>query len=218
MRSKAGSEAQGKDRKGSRSGLRVAAAGLGLLAAVVLGGGRAGAASRMAPVTPAAPVTHGNAYGEQLSLRLQTLLATVQASSGPLSVVTGDGAPFYKDASALSVNVGLGSYGTVLHTGLLLSHTDSSSPSQVSSNATVHDLGILLVPVAPLLTLHADEVRSSAVIGGTCGSALTATGSTTLVNAGAGGSSGWGCASGRAWLPTRCCSTCWASGWCSTSR
>jgi uncharacterized repeat protein (TIGR01451 family) len=140
----------------------------------------------------ATPVTRGSAYGEQLSLKLQTLLATVQASSGPLSVVSAETSPFNKDASALSLNVGLGPYGTVLHTGLLLSHTDSSSPSQVSSNATVHDLGISLVPVAPLLTLHADEVRSSAVIGGTCGSALTATGSTTLVNAGTGGALGLG--------------------------
>jgi uncharacterized repeat protein (TIGR01451 family) len=46
--------------------------------------------------------------------------------------------------------------------------------------------------VAPLLTLHADEVRSSAAIGGTCGSGLTATGATTLVNAAAGGTLGLG--------------------------
>ena len=80
----------------------------------------------------------------------------------------------------------------MLHTGLLLSHTDSAAAGQVSSNATVHDLGLSLVPVAPLLTLHADEVRSSAAIGGTCGSALTATGTTTLVNAAAGGTLGLG--------------------------
>jgi uncharacterized repeat protein (TIGR01451 family) len=154
-----------------------------LLMALVFGGRRAEAAE---------PVTRGSAYGEQLSLKVQTLLATVQASSGPLSSVSGDTPPFNKDASALSVNVGLGPYGTVLHTGLLLSHTDSPSAGQVSSNATVHDLGIWLLPVVPLLTLHADEVRSSAVIGGTCGSALTATGSTTLVNAGVGGTLGLG--------------------------
>jgi uncharacterized repeat protein (TIGR01451 family) len=163
--------------------LKAAVVGLGLLTAVASGGGRAEAAD---------PVTRGNAYGEQISLKLQTLLATLQASSGPLSTVSGDTSPFNKDASALSLNVALGAYGTVLHTGLLLSHTDSASPRQVSSNATVHDLGISLVPVAPLLTLHADEVRSSAVIGGTCGSALTATGSSTLVNAGAGGTLGLG--------------------------
>jgi uncharacterized repeat protein (TIGR01451 family) len=154
-----------------------------LLMALVFGGRRAEAAE---------PVTRGSAYGEQLSLKVQTLLATVQASSGPLSSVSGDTPPFNKDASALSINVGLGPYGTVLHTGLLLSHTDSPSAGQVSSNATVHDLGISLLPVAPLLTLHTDEVRSSAVIGGTCGSALTATGSTTLVNAGVGGTLGLG--------------------------
>jgi len=163
--------------------LKVAVAMLILLAAIASAGGRAEAAD---------PVTRGDAYGEQISLKLQTLLATLQVSSGPLSTVSGDTSPFNKDASALSLNVGLGSFGTVLHTGLLLSHTDSASPSQVSSNATVHDLGISLVPVAPLLTLHADEVRSSAVIGGTCGSALTATGSTTLVNAGVGGTLGLG--------------------------
>lgn len=156
---------------------------LGLMAAVLLGGPRAEAQ---------APVTAGSAYGEQISLKLQTLLATVQASSGPLSSVSAAGSPFNQSASALSVNVGLGSAGTVLHTGLLLSHTDSSSPSQVSSNATVHDLGISLVPPVPLLTLNADEVRSSAVIGGTCGSHLTATGSTALVNAGIGGALGLG--------------------------
>ena len=75
-------------------------------------------------VEAAEPVTRGNAYGEQIGLKVQTLLATVQASSGPLSTVSGETSPFNKDASALSVNVGLGSYGTVLHTGLLLSHTD----------------------------------------------------------------------------------------------
>ncbi|HTG32531.1 MAG TPA: DUF11 domain-containing protein [Thermoanaerobaculia bacterium] len=163
--------------------MKTATATLGLVATLAFGGGR---------VEAAEPVTRGSAYGEQLSLKVQTLLATVQASSGPLSSVSGDTPPFNKDASALSVNVGLGPYGTVLHTGLLLSHTDSPAAGQVSSNATVHDLGISLLPVAPLLTLHADEVRSSAVIGGTCGSALTATGSTTLVNAGVGGTLGLG--------------------------
>ena len=167
--------------KGRR--LRTAIAGLGFIAAVLWGG---------APAEADAPVTHGAAFGEQLSLKLQTLLATVQASSGPLSSVAGDAPPFNQDASALSVNVGLGAFGTVLHTGLLLSHTDSAAAGQVSSNATVHDLGLSLVPVAPLLTLHADEVRSSAAIGGICGSALTATGTTTLVNAAAGGTLGLG--------------------------
>lgn len=186
---------KGHHEKGSRPRrrrLRTAVAALGLMAAATFGGGRAEAVE---------PVTRGNAYGEQISLKLQTLLATVQASSGPLSTVSGENSPFNKDASALSLNVGLGPFGTVLHTGLLLSHTDSSSPSQVSSNATVHDLGISLVPVAPLLTLHADEVRSSAVIGGTCGSALTATGSTTLVNAGTGGTLGLGLHIGAAVAP-----------------
>jgi uncharacterized repeat protein (TIGR01451 family) len=164
-----------------KSRLKIAAAVFGLMTA--LASSRAEAAE---------PVTRGSAYGEHLALKLQTLLATVQASSGPLSTVSGDTSPFNKDASALSLSVGLGSFGTVLHTGLLLSHTDSASPSQVSSNATVHDLGLSLLPVAPLLTLHADEVRSSAVIGGTCGSALSATGSTTLVNAGVGGTLGLG--------------------------
>ena len=56
----------------------------------------------------------------------------------------------------------------------------------------MHDLGISLLPPAPLLSIHADEVRSSAVIGGTCGSALTTTGSTSLVNAGVGGTLGLG--------------------------
>ncbi len=156
---------------------------LALLTALVAPGGRAEAAD---------PVTHGDAYGEEISLKLQTLLATVQAGSGPLSTVSGDTSPFNKDASALSLSVGLGGYGTVLHTGLLLSHTDSASPSQVASNATVHDLGISLVPVATLLSLHADEVQSSAAVNGTCGTALTATGSTTLVNAGTGGTLGLG--------------------------
>jgi uncharacterized repeat protein (TIGR01451 family) len=163
--------------------LRVAIAGLGFIAAVLWGG---------APAVADAPVTHGAAFGEQISLKLQTLLATVQASSGPLSSVAGDAPPFNKDASALTVNVGLGSLGTVLHTGLLLSHTDSPGAGQVASNATVHDLGLSLVPVMPLLTLHSDEVRSSAAIGGTCGSTLTATGTTTLVNAAAGGTLGLG--------------------------
>ncbi len=166
-----------------KSRLKIAVTVFGWMTLLAASGGRAEAAD---------PVTRGDAYGEQISLKLQTLLATVQASSGPLSTVSGDTSPFNKDASALSLSVGLGSFGTVLHTGLLLSHTDSASPSQVSSNATVHDLGISLVPVAPLLTLHADEVRSSAVIGGTCGSALSATGSTTLVNAGVGGTLGLG--------------------------
>ncbi len=169
--------------RGEGRRLRTVVAGLGFIAVVLWGGGRAEAD---------APVTHGSAFGEQLSLKLQTLLATVQVASGPLSAVAGDAPPFNRDASALSVNVGLGAFGTVLHTGLLLSHTDSAAAGQVSSNATVHDLGLSLVPVAPLLTLHADEVRSSAAIGGTCGSGLTATGTTTLVNAAAGGTLGLG--------------------------
>ncbi len=172
--------------------LKTAATVLGLMAAIAFGGVSAEAAE---------PVTRGSAYGEQISLKVQTLLATIQAASGPLSSVSGDTPPFNKDASALSVSVGLGPYGTVLHTELLLSHTDSPAASQVSSNATVHDLGISLLPVAPLLTLHADEVRSSAAIGGTCGSALTATGSTTLVNAGVGGTLGLGLHIGAAVPP-----------------
>ena len=53
----------------------------------------------------------------------------------------------------------------------------------------------------PLLTLHTDEVRSSAAIRGTCGSALTATGSTTLVNAGVGGTLGLGLRIGASVAP-----------------
>src|SRR5882757_8679441 len=84
------------------SGLRIErlkrnVAALGVAAAVAFGGGRAMAAD---------PVTSGNAYGEQLSLKLQTLLASVQASSGPLPTVSGDTPPFNKDASTLSLNVG----------------------------------------------------------------------------------------------------------------
>src|ERR1700759_3147154 len=162
--------------------LNKAVAVAGLMTVAVLEGGAAEAADS---------ITHGGAYGEQGSLSLQTLLATVQASSGPLPAVSGDTTPFNQDATTLSASVGLGGQGTVLRTGLLLSHTASSSPTQVSSNATVHNLGTSLIPAAPLLTLQADEVQSSAVIGGSCGS-LTATGSSTLANAGAGGTLGLG--------------------------
>jgi uncharacterized repeat protein (TIGR01451 family) len=162
--------------------LNKAAAVVGLITVAALEGGVAEGAGS---------ITHGNAYGEQLSLTLQTLLANVQASSGPLPSVSGDTTPFNQDATTLSVSVGLGGQGNVLRTGLLLSHTDSSSPTQVSSNATVHNLGVSLLPAAPLLSLQADEVQSSAAIGGACG-ALTTTGSSNLANAGLGGTLGLG--------------------------
>ncbi len=161
--------------------LRITLAGVAFLVALLAGGARAVADP---------PMTHGAAFGEQLAQKLQTGALTAQVSSGPLPAVAGDASPFNRDASAPSVNVGLGAFGTVLRTGLLQTHAESAAAGQASSTAVVHSFA--LVPSALLLSLHADEVRSSAAIGGTCGSALTATGSTTLANAELGGLLGQG--------------------------
>ncbi|HEX4962642.1 MAG TPA: DUF11 domain-containing protein [Thermoanaerobaculia bacterium] len=123
------------------------------------------------------------AFGEEVHLDL----AGIHASSGPLPVAQGNPSPFSQQVSLASISLALGPYGEVLRTGLLINRVDGAADGATSASSTLNTLRLSLVPVQPLLTLGADEVRSSAEVHGPCGSALTASGSTTLVNARAGG-------------------------------
>lgn len=133
------------------------------------------------------------AFGEEIHLDLQPLLGVgVHVSSGPLPVAQGNPSPFSQQASLASASLSLGPYGEVLRTGFLINRVDSTADGTTSASSTLNALRLSLVPLQPLLTLRAAEVRSKAEVHGTCGSALTASGSTALVNASAGGILGLG--------------------------
>jgi uncharacterized repeat protein (TIGR01451 family) len=149
--------------------------------------------------TVAAPAAQGQAvgaaraFGEEVHLTLQPLLGVgVQVSSGPLPVAQGGPSPFTQQVSLASLSLSLGPYGEVLRNGLMVNRVDGAADGTTSASSTLDRLRLSLVPVQPLLTLKADAVRSKAEVHGTCGSALTASGSTALVNAGAGGILGLG--------------------------
>jgi uncharacterized repeat protein (TIGR01451 family) len=149
-----------------------------------------GAAARPATAQTAA----SSAYGESVDLRLLPLLGGgLPIRSGPQAAVSGAAPPAYDvAASRLSVSVSTPLTGTVLSTSLLNAHAASTgvAPDGATADASVQRANVTLVGVLPLVTLAAEEIRSSATLSGTCAGGLAPAGSTTLVNLRLGGSLG----------------------------
>ncbi len=142
--------------------------------------------------------TEGNssAFGVFAELDLLPLLGpAVAIDLGPVAPSSGNAPPDYSDSdSVLSASLSSGLTGSILSTGLL--STDASSDianDNTSSSATVDGLNVSVVGLLPLLTIGADTVVSTADVSGDCaGGSLTATGTTTIENAGVGGTLGLG--------------------------
>ena len=149
------------------------------------------AALCLAPPASAGDDFGSSAFGEQLQLQLVTLLgAHVQVTSGPIPSLQGSGPDAYNEQKTLaSAQVSVGALGRVLHTDILQAKVTSTLPESpdVSGQATVNNLSISIGTLVPLLSLNSTLVRSNATIGGTCGSDLSATGTTTLAGAALGG-------------------------------
>jgi len=142
--------------------------------------------------------TEGNssAYGVFAELDLVPLLGGgVNIDLGPIAPSSGSAPPDYSDSdTVLSASLSSGSTGSILSTGVLSTAADSDIANDTtSSNATVDDLSVSIVGLLPLLTIGADTVSTTAEVSGSCSDeTLTATGTTTLENAGAGGTLGIG--------------------------
>jgi uncharacterized repeat protein (TIGR01451 family) len=148
----------------------------------------------------------GSAFGESVDLAIKVdpllSLATVEAKSGPTPMVSASTPPpFAVSDSLLSVDVdaNLKLVGIlpaiavgILETGLLEVSTSGDTSPQSDSSASVADVNLELlgVPDLPLVPeipvmfgLDADAVTSTASATGSCGSTLTVSGSSNLVNA-----------------------------------
>jgi uncharacterized repeat protein (TIGR01451 family) len=142
--------------------------------------------------------TEGNssAYGVFAELDLVPLLGGgVNIDLGPVVPSSGSAPPDYSDSdTALSASLSSGSTGSILSTGVLSTAASSDITNDTtSSNATVNDLNLSIVGLLPLLTIGAETVSSTAEVSGSCSDeTLTATGTTTLEDAGAGGTLGIG--------------------------
>jgi uncharacterized repeat protein (TIGR01451 family) len=147
---------------------------------------------------PAAAQTaaDSSAFGESVSLTVLPVLGSgLQVGSGPQPQVSGSApAAYSKSGSLLSANVSAALTGSILQTGVLDVSAASQVPGAVRTQggAATHDVALDLGHLLPLLTLDADLIQSAAIVDGTCGSSLVATGSADLINAVAGGGLGLG--------------------------
>lgn len=140
----------------------------------------------------------GSAFGESVDLSIDSVfsLVTVEAESGPTPFVSDGTPPPYNtsdsllgvDVTANVVLVALVPAATlgILETGVLNVETSGDVSPQSDSSASVADvslelLGHILLPL--LVGIEADAVESTAQATGSCGSGLTASGTTTLVGA-----------------------------------
>lgn len=149
-------------------------------------------------VTTAPPVCQAStasslAFGESTDLTLVPLLgANLQVMSGPMPVSSGSAPPAYSDADSQgSVSVTNPQLGTPLTTGLLETAASSTVPGSdtASAEARVANPNLSLLT---LLGLTATKVESTADIAGVCGTSLTATGTTTVVDGATSGILGQG--------------------------
>lgn len=142
--------------------------------------------------------TEGNssAYGVFAELDLLPLIGPVVAIDlGPVAPSSGNAPPDYTDSdSVLSASLSSALTGSILSTGLLSTEASSDIGNDTtSSSSTVDGLNLSIVGLLPLLTIGADTVATTAEVTGSCSEGtLTATGTTTIENAGVGGTLGLG--------------------------
>ena len=119
------------------------------------------------------------AYG----LAIDAHVGPARVLVGPVPAVSGAAPPTYqRHDSAAQADASSSPLETVAHTGVLEVDAASSAPAGdgASAQAVVHDLQAL---TQGLVRLEAVEVRSSAHVGGTCGSPLRGAAETVLVSA-----------------------------------
>jgi uncharacterized repeat protein (TIGR01451 family) len=137
-------------------------------------------------------VADSSAFGESVNLSVAPLLgANLPVASGPSPQVAGTAAPAYsKTATTAAAGVSTPLTGALVQTGVLVVNASSQMPAAVATHAdaTTNNLAVTLGHLLPLLTLGAQTVRADATIDGTCGAALTATGSANITGAATGGS------------------------------
>jgi uncharacterized repeat protein (TIGR01451 family) len=141
----------------------------------------------------------GSAFGESVDLSIRSVfnLATVEAQSGPLPQVGGGTPPDFAASDNLlgvDVNANISLLGPllpvssvdILSTGVLNVAASGDSGPAADASASVDSVSLELLGDALLplvLGISADAITSSAVAGGSCESGLTASGSSSLVNA-----------------------------------
>ncbi len=153
----------------------------------------------LCPATILAQDSAGSAFGESVDLSIKSAfsLVTVEAQSGPIPQVSGGTPPpFTLSDSLLSVDVNANvklisnilpaTAVGILETGLLEVETSGNTSPQSDSSASVADvdlelLGAVLLPL--VVGIQADAVVSTASATGSCDSGLSASGTTSLVNA-----------------------------------
>ena len=141
----------------------------------------------------------GSAFGESVDLSIRSVLdlATITAQSGPLPQVGGGTPPDFAASDSLlgvDVNANISLLGPflpvssvdILSTGVLNVATSGDSGPAADASASVDSVSLELLGHALLplvLGIDAQAITSSAVAGGSCESGLTASGSSSLVNA-----------------------------------
>lgn len=137
-----------------------------------------------------------SSFGAFADLTLLPLIGPgINIDLGPVSTASGNAPPDYSDAdTVLSAGLSTGQTGNILSTGVLATNASSViANDNTSADATVDDLSLSIVGALQLLTIGADTVVSTADVSGDCGAgSLTATGTTTIENASAGGTLGIG--------------------------
>jgi uncharacterized repeat protein (TIGR01451 family) len=132
-----------------------------------------------------------SSYGEAVNLSAVPILGGgVTVTSGPVPQVGGTApGPYTQSTSLASVAASSSLTGPILSTGVI--NVSASSPvpatNQAAASAEVDNPSLGIVGNLQLLTLSASQISSSAQIAGTCGTALTTTGSSQLTGAKLGG-------------------------------
>ncbi len=132
-----------------------------------------------------------SSYGEAVNLSALPIVGGgVTVTSGPVPQVGGTApGPYAQSTSLASVAASSSLTGPLLSTGVINVSATSPVPAtnQAAASAEVDNPSLGIVGNLQLLTLSAGQISSSAQIAGTCGTALTTTGSSQLTGAKLGG-------------------------------
>jgi len=154
--------------------------------------------SCLCSVSPAAAqtVADSSSFGESADVSVLPILGSAgHVLSGPMPQIGGHASPAYNLTTGVpSVTVSSPLTGQLLQTGPISLSAASAIPGATltSAGALVNQASVSLGALLPLLNLHAATIQSAAGIDGTCGSSLTANGSSILENATMSGSLGNG--------------------------
>ncbi|HXT22496.1 MAG TPA: thrombospondin type 3 repeat-containing protein [Thermoanaerobaculia bacterium] len=137
----------------------------------------------MVAIHPAAAQAPAEASSSAYGALVDVTVGPARVVVGPEPAVSGAAPPTYdRQASVLRFEARSATAETIATTGVLTATASSSAPlgDGAAASATVHDLRAL---TQGIVQLEATEVRSSAAVGGSCGSPLHGVGETVLVGA-----------------------------------